>query len=132
MLWRLELCSDAERAAALSGEEAEGVGPLGEVADGDDLGSQAPSSPWNDDDDPRLPNSLALGLDVFRLAELNGLLSAKSGQADQRDQGEDAIGWYEFEIKRSQSQDVETERMSVVVWVDKCDLLRFEADDAKA
>ena len=36
MLRRLELWSDAERAAALNGDEADGLGPVGK---GDDLGS---------------------------------------------------------------------------------------------
>ena len=68
MLRRLVLCSDAERAAALRGDEAEGLGP---VVDGDDLGSQASSSPVKDDG-PRRPRSLEPGLIRLRLAGLNG------------------------------------------------------------
>ena len=80
MLRRLVLCSDADRAAALSGDEAEGLGPLG---DGDDFGSQASSSPRKEDG-PSRPKSLAPGLVLLRLAGLNGSVNCVAETVESR------------------------------------------------
>lgn len=72
MLCRLLLRSELDRAAALSGDEAAGLRLLEE---GEDLGSQASSSPGkNDGGPPRRLLSLSLGLSrmLLRLAALNG------------------------------------------------------------
>lgn len=71
MLWRLLLRSEADLAAVLSGEEAEG---LRLETEGEDLGSQASSSPGKEDGGrpPLRLWSLLLGLTRLRLAGLNG------------------------------------------------------------
>ena len=68
MFRRLVLCSDVDRAARLSGDNVEGLGP---VADGEDLGSQASSSPEKDGG-PSLLKSLLPGLVRLRFARLKG------------------------------------------------------------
>lgn len=70
MLCKLLLRSEVDLAAVLSGDEAEGPRLEGE---GEDLGSQASSSPRKEDGGPLLRElSSLLGLVVLRAAGLKG------------------------------------------------------------